>query len=97
MLTCRVFSLCTRPAPSQLRQAFSITWPAPLHDGQVRSMVKKPCWARTRPRPWQDEQLTGEDPGSAPLPSQSSQRTLVGTRIWADLPWKASSREISML
>ena len=67
-----VFSLRTRPWPPQARQGLSMTRPAPWQDGQVRSMVKKPCCARTLPVPWQVGQLTGREPASAPLPLQAS-------------------------
>src|SRR5258707_6745446 len=39
-----VFSLRTRPWPPQVLHGFSMTRPAPWHEAQVRSMVKKPCW-----------------------------------------------------
>ena len=71
--------------------------PLPWQLGQVRSTVKKPDWVRIRPRPPQVVRVTGAAPFSAPLPPHSSQTTLVGTRISASLPVKASSRAISML
>ena len=63
-----VFSFCTRPDPLHERQGFSITWPDPPQPGQVRSMVKKPCWARTLPIPRQVGQVIGREPASAPEP-----------------------------
>jgi len=51
MLTFKVLSRRIRPWPAQARQGLSITWPAPWQVWQVRSTVKKPCWARSRPRP----------------------------------------------
>ena len=71
--------------------------PRPWQLGQVRSMVKKPWLARTLPKPPQVGQAIGLEPGSAPLPEQSSQATEVGTQICATLPVKASARVISML
>ena len=49
-------------------------------------MVKKPCWARTLPRPWQVVQLVGPLPGAAPEPSQVSQVTEAGILILVSLP-----------
>ena len=92
-----VFSFCTRPDPWQVAQGLSITWPWPWQVAQVRSMVKKPCWARTRPRPWQVGQLTGLEPLAAPVPEQVSHAAAVGTRTVACLPAKASSSVMSML
>lgn len=60
-----------------------ITRPAPWQDGQVRSIVKKPCWARTLPMPPQVGQEIGWVPDSAPDPEQPSQTTEVGTRTVA--------------
>ena len=97
ILTCRVFSRRTRPLPEQVRQGFSITRPAPWQLVQVRSTVKKPCCARMRPRPWQVWQVTGLEPGAAPMPLQSSHDTEVGTRMRASDPAKASSSDISRL
>src|SRR3546814_3164993 len=71
------------PAPPQTLHGFSITRPAPPQVGQVRSMVKKPCWARTLPWPLQVGQAIGCWPASAPEPSQASQAIEVGTRILA--------------
>ena len=68
----------TRPWPPQAWHGFSITWPRPLQVGQVRSMVKKPCCARTLPWPRQVGQVTGCEPVSAPVPLQASQRRGVG-------------------
>ncbi len=73
MLTDSVFSRRTRPWPPQRRHGFSMTWPAPWQVGQVRSMVKKPCCARTLPCPWQVGQVIGREPASAPLPLHGSQ------------------------
>jgi hypothetical protein len=97
MLTDSVFSRLTRPWPAQARHGFSIVWPEPWQEGQVRSIVKNPCCARTRPWPWQVRQVTGREPGSAPLPLQASQWTKVATRIAVCLPLKASSSETSRL
>ncbi len=71
--------------------------PVPWQAAQVRSTVKKPWEARTRPRPPQVGQATGWAPPSPPLPWQASQATEVGTSMVACLPSKASSRVISML
>jgi hypothetical protein len=49
--------------------------PRPWHDGQVRSMVKKPWLARTLPIPPQVRQVDGEVPALAPEPEQLSQVT----------------------
>ncbi len=97
MLTCSVLSLRTRPAPPQVQQGSLITRPMPWQVGQVRSMVKKPCWARTLPAPWQVEQATGWAPPAPPVPLQLSHGAEVGTVMVAVLPLKASSRLISML
>ena len=71
--------------------------PRPWQEGQVRSMVKKPWLARTLPAPAQVGQVDGLVPALAPVPVQVSQVTLVGTRICAVLPAKASGSVISML
>ncbi len=65
MLTDKVFSRRVRPWPPQALHGVSMTRPAPWHAAQVRSIVKKPCWARTRPRPWQVGQAIGREPASA--------------------------------
>ena len=49
-------------------------------------MVKKPCWARTLPCPWQAVQLVGPLPGAAPEPSHVSQVTEAGILILVSLP-----------
>src|SRR5262249_56150711 len=71
--------------------------PRPWQEGHVRSMVKKPCEARTLPAPAQVGHEEGWVPLLAPVPEQVSHVTLVGTRICAVLPAKASGSEISML
>ena len=96
-LTDSVRSRVTRPEPEHLSQGFSMVWPRPWQDGQVRSMAKKPCCARTRPWPPQVRQVTGFEPARAPDPEQASQLTEVGILMVAFLPWKASSRVISRL
>ena len=45
-----------------------MVWPRPWQVGQVRSIEKKPCAARTRPVPWQVAQVVGLVPGLAPEP-----------------------------
>ncbi len=60
-------------------------------------MVKKPCWARTFPAPWQVGHDTGLEPFSAPLPPQGSQAVEVGILISVWRPRKASSRVMLML
>ena len=97
MLTESWRSRVTRPEPAQAVQGLSIISPRPWQVGQVRSMAKKPCCARTRPWPWHIEQVRGLAPGLAPEPAQVSQETEVGSFRLAVLPWKASSSVISML
>ena len=53
--------------------------PVPRQFGQVRSMVKKPCCARTLPSPEQVGHVSGFEPASAPVPLQASQASAVGT------------------
>ena len=86
MLTLRVRSLRTRPAPAQARQGFLMICPRPEQVGQVRSTVKKPCWARTLPMPAQVGQVAGSAPPSAPVPLQTSQAALPGTLMLFCLP-----------
>ena len=74
-----------------------MTSPRPWQVGQVRSMAKKPCCARTRPWPAQVGQVLGLEPFLAPVPSQDSQVTEVGSFSVAVLPVKASSSVISIL
>src|SRR5215469_5060703 len=66
MFTDNVFSRRARPCPAHALHGFSMTRPAPWHVAQGRSIVKKPCCARIRPRPWQVGHVTGFDPASAP-------------------------------
>ena len=80
MLTDKERSFSVRPAPPQDLQGFLMVWPAPAQVGQVRSTVKKPCWARTLPMPEQVGQVTGSAPPSAPVPLHTSQPTELGTR-----------------
>src|SRR5207245_88738 len=51
MLTESVRSFCTCPLPRHALQGLRTNWPRPWQLGQVRSMVKKPCCARTLPAP----------------------------------------------
>ena len=74
-----------------------MVWPRPWQAGQVRSMVKKPCAARTLPWPLQVRQVEAPVPGLAPDPSQVLQAASVGTSISTVSPEKASSRVISRL
>src|SRR5690349_825804 len=97
MLTESVRSRVTRPAPPQDAQGSSITSPRPWQFGQVRSMEKNPCVARTLPAPPQVGQVLGLEPDFAPEPEQASQVMEVGIFSSAVVPWKASSREISRL
>src|SRR5262249_54872588 len=97
MLTDSVRSRVTRPEPEQEGQASSIIWPRPWQPGQVRWNVKNPCACPTRPAPPQVAQVLGLVPALAPVPEQDSQVTETGISICAVLPWKASSRLISML
>ena len=90
-------SLCTRPAPSPARHGLAITRPRPEQVGQVRSTMKKPCWARSLPAPLHDGQVCGSLPGSEPRPSHASQAMVVGMVTVAFLPAKASSSAISRL
>src|SRR6056297_1103793 len=69
------------PAPPQALQGFLMICPSPEQVGQVRSTVKKPCWALTFPIPEQVGQVTGSVPASDPVPEQVSQTTEVGTLI----------------
>src|SRR5664279_3354397 len=97
ILTDKLRSRVTLPAPLQDGQGFSITWPRPRQVGQVRSSVKKPCACLILPAPPQVAQAFGLLPALAPVPEQASQATEVGMRICAVLPSNASSRLISML
>ena len=74
-----------------------MTCPAPWQDGQVRSIVKKPCCARTRPLPSQVGQVDrlGAGLGAAAVASVAEHRVGdVDGRLFAA---KASSSEISRL
>src|SRR5271169_5210055 len=83
MLTERARSRVTRPSPPHAVQGFSMTWPRPWQDGQVRSRVKKPWAWRILPWPPQVAHTLGLVPDWAPLPVQDSQVTEVGILIWA--------------
>ncbi len=97
MSTLSVRSFCTWPVPLQALHGFLITLPVPRQVEQLRSMVKKPCCARTLPMPEQVGHCSALWPGSAPTPPQASQATALGTLISAARPLKDSSREISRL
>src|SRR6218665_3571401 len=90
------FSLRVRPEPPQLPQGVLMVCPAPLQVGQVRSTVKNPCCARTRPAPRQVSQVSALVPFSAPDPLQGAQPCHVDTLIGASLPVKESSSVISI-
>ena len=63
----------TSPEPRQARQASFTMRPVDLHRAHGRSteMGKSPCWTRTLPRPAQDGQMSGVEPGAEPFPLQS--------------------------
>ena len=97
MLTESERSRVTRPEPAQTVHGLSIISPRPRQVGQVRSMAKKPCWARTRPWPPQVGQASAWSRALAPVPEQASQAIEVGILTVAVLPRKASSSVISRL
>jgi hypothetical protein len=74
-----VRSRVCRPVPLQSPHGFSTTSPAPWQAEQVRSMVKKPWLARTRPTPPQVPHTAGCAPPAEPVPEQPSQTIDVGT------------------
>src|SRR5665213_434011 len=86
MFTDNLRSSVVRPAPWHSTHGSEITWPRPWQVGQVRSIEKKPCAARTRPLPSQVGHVFGCDPGFEPEPEQVAQTILVGTSISAVLP-----------
>jgi hypothetical protein len=72
--------------------------PLPPQVGQVRSIRKKPCCARTLPAPWQVLQVVAAAaPLSDPVPLHASQDTEEGTVMVFFVPLKASSSPISTL
>ena len=73
-----------RPAPEHVAHGSSITSPRPMHEGQVRSMVKKPWLARTLPWPPHVAQGLGLVPALAPVPEHVSQEMLVGKHVVGD-------------
>src|SRR5581483_7076144 len=86
MFTDSLRSSVIRPEPEQAGQGSATTSPRPWQLGQVRSIEKKPCAARTRPWPSQVGQVFGDEPRLAPVPEQVLQTILVGTSISAVLP-----------
>ncbi len=86
MRTCRVRCFLTMPLPWQLGQGSVIMRPWPPQRGQVRSMAKKPCEARTRPAPPQVEQVWGLEPSLQPEPWHGSQVRAAGTVISTSAP-----------
>ena len=70
--------------------------PSPWQVGQGRVTVRNPCDTRWRPRPPHAGQVFGFVPGSAPLPSQVSQRSSREIAIGASTPKAASRNAISM-
>ena len=70
--------------------------PDPLQVVHARSMVKKPCCARTRPDPWQSGHCSGFPPSSAePVLCSHHQDSTVGIFSLASFPLKASSKVMS--
>ncbi len=88
---------CTRPRPAQLRQGSRTVSPVPWQAAQVRSTVKKPWLALTRPAPLQVEQAVGGAPPAEPVPEQESQAAVPGASMAACLPRKASSSVMRIL
>ncbi len=74
-----------------------MTSPRPWQLGQVLSIEKKPCAARTRPAPPQVGHARGFEPAFAPVPEHTSQDTDVGIVTEADFPAYASSSVTSRL
>src|SRR5262249_9676831 len=97
MSTASVFSFCTWPAPEHGLHGLLMKRPLPRQLGQVRSMVKKPCCARTLPMPEQLGHCSTLEPASAPVPPHASHATALGTLICALRPLKASSSVIVRL
>ena len=89
----RSFTTC--PAPAQAVQGLAITRPAPPQLPHVCATVKKPCWKRTCPRPWQRGQVAGAVPAADPLPPQASQRSWRGICTVVSAPRADSSNVIS--
>src|ERR1700730_6883220 len=71
ILTERLRSRVTRPEPPQDWHGLSIISPPPWQFGQVRSIAKKPCCARTLPCPAQVGHTFGLAPALAPDPAQA--------------------------
>src|SRR5208283_1488247 len=80
-----------RPSPLHFEQGSLITLPAPWHVGQVRAMLKNPCWYLTCPRPLQALHATGAFPAAAPLPRHESQLSCRRTFTDLSTPNTASS------
>src|SRR3982750_4576761 len=76
MRTTICFSPRSRPSPLHFLHGEEMTVPSPEHVGQGATLTtcpKNDRWARrTSPLPWHVVQTVGDDPGSAPRPSQRS-------------------------
>jgi len=88
--TFRVRERRTAPRPLQFLQGEGITSPVPLQAGQAVTLTIEPrkvsrTW-RTSPLPRQVVQRTGEVPGSAPEPRQTSQTSSRSRRISFSTP-----------
>src|SRR5437867_12112504 len=68
------FSPLTRPSPRHFLQGEEITVPSPEQFGHGAMLTtcpkKERCARRTSPLPRHVAHVTGDDPGSAPRPSQ---------------------------
>src|SRR6478609_4414094 len=94
MATC--FSPRVRPSPLHFLHGDAMTVPSPAHAGHGATLTtwpKKDLWARrTSPLPAHVEHVIGDDPGSAPRPSQRSQGSSSFTVTAFSIPVATSAR-----
>ena len=88
----------TRPSPEQTSQGRSMTRPSPRqprHGWTLTNWPKTERWTwRSSPEPWHTPHVTGDVPGSAPLPLQRGQSSKSATRTVLVTPFETSAKVI---
>src|SRR3954447_11865368 len=94
------FSPLTRPSPRHFLHGEEMTVPSPEqvgHGATLTTWPKNERWARrTSPLPRHVAHVTGDEPGSAPLPSQRSHGSSSFTVTFFSAPLATSSSVIGI-
>src|SRR5262249_29927181 len=93
ILTVYVLVRTSRPVPWQLWHGFSMTVPLPRQRGHGSDRANSPWLSETTPRPLHTGQMTGDVPGSAPVPPQTRQAVATSTGIFTSRPRSESSND----